>query len=76
MAIMQAESGCRAITPDNSAINWDHVPDYGLFQLHGMDITDPAQNVAAAYNVKYVGAGDSFRPWSTYTSGAYLKYLQ
>lgn len=76
MAIMRAESGCRAITPSNAAINYDGVPDYGLFQLHGMDVTDPAENIRLAYTVKYVGAGRSFTPWSTYNSGAYRSYLQ
>lgn len=75
MAIMRAESGCRAITPDNANINYDHISDYGLFQLHGINVTDPAENVRIAYSVKYLGAGRSFRPWNTYTSGAYLRYL-
>lgn len=79
MAIMQAESGCRAITPSNAAINYDGVSDFGLFQLHGIDITDPAQNVAYAYYHKYLPAvatwGNGFHPWNTYTGGAYLAYL-
>lgn len=74
MAVMQAESNCRAITPSNADLNYDHVPDYGLFQLHGIDITDPAANVAYAYYHKYLPAG-GFTPWSTYTSGAYRGYL-
>lgn len=73
MAIMQAESGCRAITPDNSAINYDGVPDYGLFQLHGIAVTDPAENVRIAYAVKYKTQG--WGAWSTYKNGAYLRYL-
>lgn len=75
MAIMQAESGCRAITPDNSALNYDGIADHGLMQLHGMNITDPAENIRIAYAVKYLGAGRSFTPWSTYNNGAYLRYL-
>lgn len=75
MAIMQAESGCRAITPDNSALNFDHVADHGLMQLHGIAVTDPAENIRIAYAVKYLGAGRSFTPWSTFTNGAYLQYL-
>lgn len=74
MAIMQAESGCRAVTPDNSYLNYDGIPDYGLFQLHGIAVTDPAENIRIAYTVKYLGQGWS--AWSTYTSGAYLKYLK
>lgn len=75
MAVMQAESGCRAITPDNSAANYDHVADHGLFQLHGINVTDPAENVRIAYQVKYIGAGRSFTPWVAYNTGAYLKFL-
>ena len=75
MAVMQAESGCRAITPDNSAANYDGVADHGLFQLHGIAVTDPAENIRIAYTVKYVGAGRKFTPWVAYNTGAYLKYL-
>lgn len=75
MAVMQAESGCRAITPDNSAANYDHIADHGLFQLHGIDVTDPAENIRIAYTVKYVGAGRSFTPWVAFNTGAYLRYL-
>lgn len=73
MAVMQAESGCRAITPDNAALNFDGISDFGLFQLHGMDITDPAANVKAAYSVKYKTQG--WGAWNAYKSGAYLAYL-
>lgn len=75
MAVMQAESGCRAITPDNAAANYDGVADHGLFQLHGINVTDPAENIRLAYTVKYLGAGRSFSPWVAYNSGAYLRYL-
>lgn len=75
MAVMQAESGCRAITPDNAAANYDGIADHGLFQLHGMDVIDPAENVRLAYTVKYVGAGRKFTPWVAFNTGAYLKYL-
>lgn len=73
MAVMQAESGCRAITPSNADLNYDGVPDYGLFQLHGMNITDPAENVRIAYTVKYKTQG--WGAWNAYKSGAYLAYL-
>ena len=73
MAVMQAESGCRAITPSNAALNYDGIPDYGLFQLHGINVTDPAENVRIAYAVKYKTQG--WHAWNAYTSGAYLRYL-
>lgn len=71
MAIMQAESGCRAnaISP----LNYDGLSDYGLFQIHGEYILDPAANIARAYG-KYTSQG--LHAWSTYTNGAYLRYLQ
>jgi soluble lytic murein transglycosylase-like protein len=75
MAIMQAESSCNPYSVSNVSINYDGVADYGLMQLHGVDILDPAQNVAYAYYHKYLPA-HGFTPWSTYNSGAYTKYLQ
>lgn len=75
MAIMQAESGCNtaAISP---------TCDHGLMQINcvhrdmvGGDLNklhDPATNIRVAYAI-YSGGGWS--PWTTYTSGAYLKYL-
>lgn len=65
MAIMQAESSCN---PDayNPSGCW------GLFQLYNQDITDPAENIAGAYQI-YVTQG--LTAWSSYTSGAYLQYL-
>ena len=74
MAIMRAESTCNPNAISNAAINPDHIPDYGLFQLHGIDILNPAQNVAYAYYHKYLPAG-GFTPWSTYNNGDYWQYL-
>lgn len=71
MAICQAES-----SGDPSAVgchNYDRVCDYGLMQLHGIDILDAAQNIAYAYYHKYLTQG--WGAWSTYNSGAYYKYL-
>jgi hypothetical protein len=52
-------------------INADAHPEYGpnFAQLY-----DPSTNAAAAYAI-YKTAGYSFKPWSTYNSGAYLAYL-
>lgn len=73
VAIMRAESGGDpgAVSP----LNRDGLRDYGLMQLHGIDILNPAENVAYAYYHKYLPAG-GFTPWSTYKDGAYIKYLQ
>lgn len=56
--------------------------DYGLFQInsvHGSLLkqgqwSNPLDNAKMAYKV-YADAGNSFKPWTTYKSGAYLKYL-
>lgn len=75
MAIMHAESGCN---PTASSPTCDH----GLMQINcvhaaavGGDLAllnDPATNIRVAYQV-YSGAGWS--AWTTYTSGAYLRYM-
>jgi hypothetical protein len=62
-------------------------PSVGLFQIRtlkaetgtGSDrdiqrlLNNPAEQVKAAMNIS--GNGSNLRPWSTYTSGAYLQYL-
>ena len=69
-AVMQAESNCNpnAVNPTN----YDGVGDYGLMQLHGQEIFDPAQNIAHAYSI---WTRQGYHAWSTYNSGAYLRYL-
>jgi hypothetical protein len=69
------------VPPDNS---------YGLWQINmigslgparrdefdlenNRELFDPAENAKAAWAIS--GHGDSFQPWTTYTSGAYKKYL-
>lgn len=70
VAICEAESrgNPNAISP----INYDGLRDYGLMQLHGEPILNPARNIAAAY-VKYQTQG--WEAWTTYNSGRYLAYL-
>lgn len=72
MAICQAESQGNPNAISNGNINYDGIPDYGLMQLHGLDILDPAANINAAY-AKYLSQGWS--AWSTYNSGKYAQYL-
>ncbi len=86
VAVAMAESGgdTRAhnpVPPDNS---------YGLWQINmigslgparrdqfdldsNRELFDPAENAKAAWAIS--GHGESFRPWTTYTSGAYKKFL-
>lgn len=73
MAICQAESDGDPDAISNSDINPDGVSDFGLMQLHGIDILDPGQNIAYAYYHKYLTQG--WGAWSTYTSGKYAQYL-
>lgn len=72
-AIMNAESKCNAsaISPPN----YDGLRDYGLMQIHGVEILNASQNVAYAYYHKYLPA-HGWTPWTTYTSGRYLNYLR
>lgn len=56
---------------------------YGLMQIYlfmhpefeGQDLTDPQTNMNAGFSV-YSNAGNGFRPWSTFSSGAYEEFLQ
>lgn len=86
VAVAMAESGGdtkahNAVPPDDS---------YGLWQVNmigslgparrdefhldsNRELFDPEENAKAAWAIS--GHGDSFRPWTTYTSGAYKKYL-
>lgn len=71
-AVMQAESGCNPNAISNANINYDGIPDYGLMQLHGQEILDPVTNIAHAYAI---WQRQGYTAWSTYKSGAYLRYL-
>jgi Lysozyme like domain len=66
-------NGDLTITPGGSVglwqINLKAHPEFA-----GEDLTDPQTNANAAYSV-YQAAGNSFSPWSTYSSGAYEAYM-
>lgn len=55
---------------------------YGLWQIYlplhpeftGWDLHDPQTNANAAFQV-YSAAGGTFRPWTTFKTGAYLAYM-
>ena len=66
MAIAASESSCNpnAVSPTF---------DYGLMQLHGVRIFDPAQNIRYAYYEKYLKGG--WGHWTQYNNGNYLRYL-
>lgn len=77
-AVALAESGGNvgSVNPN------DPGGSYGLWQINGAShpqydptqlATNPAYNAAAAVQVS--NNGTDFRPWTTYTNGAYLQYL-
>ena len=73
-AIAEAESGGR---PDAYlAHDTNGLPSGGLWQLNPApsNWADPASNAQGAV-AKYRGAGNSFTPWGTFTSGAYRGFL-
>lgn len=64
LAVMKAESNCR---PEATHLNSNGSVDHGLFQLNNINVHDPAQNIAIAYNQKYALFG--WRPWVVCTKG-------
>jgi hypothetical protein len=75
-AVAMAESGGNTQAVDHDS---DGSTDYGLWQInsvHGYDsarlLSDPDYNAKAAVSV-YSGSG--WGAWTTYTSGAYMKYM-
>ncbi len=87
-AIAQAESARNPGAVGDVALQtgtWG--PSVGLFQIRtlkaetgtGSDrdiqrlMNNPAEQVKAALNIS--GGGSNYRPWSTYTNGAYRKFL-
>ena len=87
-AIAQAESARNPGAVGDVALqNGTWGPSVGLFQIRtlkaetgtGSDrdiqrlMNNPAEQVKAAMNIS--GGGSNYRPWSTYTNGAYRKFL-
>lgn len=76
IAIALAESGGnpRAYNPETAAGAPEGKGSFGLWQIYlnkhpefaALDLYEPAANAAAAFTV-YQAAGNSFRPWSTFT---------
>jgi len=84
VAVALAESGGnpQAYNPERAAGAPDGQGSFGLWQIYlhahpeyaGQNLFDPQTNALAAYAI-YAAAGDTFRPWSTFTAGAYLRHL-
>ena len=83
VAVALAESGGnpQAYNPEKRAGAAQGYGSFGLWQIYrsahpefeGQNLFDPQTNAAAAFSV-YRGAGNSFHPWSTFKSGAYLAH--
>ena len=83
VAIALAESAGNASAMGDQSLAPTNGPSYGLWQINvgskahpelaGANLYDPQTNANAAYAI-YSAAG-GFRPWSTYTSGAYQQFL-
>jgi len=73
-AIAMAESGGQQYATDNDS---NGTQDRGYWQInssHGsLSTFDPLGNARAAISIS--SNGTNWNPWTTYTSGAYLKYL-
>lgn len=88
VAIAMAESGGvpNAITDTRGSVNLPHgtIAEYsiGLWQINLLahpeytreDMSDPQKNAAAAFKISH--GGQNWRPWSTFTSGAYKRYME
>lgn len=83
-AVALAESGGNpnVYNPETGAGAPDGEGSFGLWQIYlldhpefaGWNLYDPQTNANAAFSV-WSAAGGSFSPWTTYNTGAYLKYL-
>lgn len=85
MAVMEAESTCRSDAVGDTTLTYQgsgriEGMSCGLFQVRVLAgrpscdaLVDPATNVAWAYKV--YSASSSWKPWSVWTSGKYLKFL-
>jgi lysozyme-like protein len=75
-AVAMAESG------GNPAAVGDEGTSFGLWQVHtpahpeysAAELFDPTENARAALAISR--GGSDWHPWSTFTSGAYLKFLR
>lgn len=75
VAVAKAESGWKY---DATHKNANGSTDYGLMQINSVHNPSPEQQQNPVANAKlafqiYSRAGRSFKPWATFTSGAYKK---
>lgn len=85
-AVAMAESGGRPTAQGDVGLqNATWGPSVGLWQVRSLNgapagssrdanaNADPSKNASSAYEIS--GGGSNFHPWSTYTNGAYTRYL-
>jgi hypothetical protein len=85
VAIAYAESSGNPNAVGDQSLAPERGPSIGLWQINigskahpdlaEWNLTDPLTNARAAFRV-YQDAGNSFRPWSTFTSTRYQAFLQ
>jgi hypothetical protein len=83
VALAESSGNPEAYNPERAAGAPEGQGSFGLWQIYlhahpefsGQNLFDPQTNAAAAYAV-YAAAGNSFHPWSTFVSGAYLAQLE
>lgn len=87
VAIAEAESGFNPSAQGDIGLeNATWGPSVGLWQIRSLKaqsgtgqprdatrLMDPAFNASSAFGI--AGGGTNFHPWSTFTSGAYLKFM-
>ena len=81
-AIALAESSGHRLAVGDKSLAPTNGPAIGLWQINSAkhtdytpdELYDPATNAAEAFAI-YSSAGNSFRPWTTYNSGAYMQYM-
>ena len=82
VALAESSGNPTAYNPEVAAGAAQGQGSYGLWQIYlsahpqfdPSQLLNPQYNANAAYTV-YSQAGGTFRPWTTYTSGAYSGYL-
>jgi len=82
VALAESQGNPQAYNPEKAAGAVQGQGSFGLWQIFlskhpefsAVDLLDPQTNAAAAFTI-YSNAGNSFRPWATYTNQAYLPYM-
>lgn len=82
IALAESSGNAGAYNPEILADTPSGEGSYGLWQIYSKahpefsreELFDPQSNANAAYSI-YEQAGNSFSPWSTFKSSAYVKHL-